>query len=597
MPFTVQQLIEGHQETVTVPSDEKAQKALELMIENDFSQLPVVDENNKPLGIVTSDSILRALNNFSISLTELHVSHAIVKVDFYNPDEDLFDLLDDLKKTYAVLIVNNEGNLDGIVTSYDTTEYFRRRAEDMMFVEDIESTLKDFIKTAFDVTNDPDQKTFTTVIAEITNTGIDKKFHNALNQYLNQCDKGLTPIDKDLSSKVFTNHFSSKEPVKAFDDLTLNEYIQLLLHNSKWSYFSDIFSLSSQAIRNLLDGVRKARNDLAHFHGEITANQRDQLHFCADWLERQRMKVFETFGAVEPEIVPSTVTKDGGTPFKAAGDPLNQNGNIVTEEEITPSVEVIGPDDSRYAILALWLQQRPLNLEKVSLLFEEIEELIHDKLPPSARKHRAWWSNHLEYSPQAKQWWDAGWRVLTVNMNQEKVVFTRIEERKKAYIDFFSTLLAQLDRENPLLMRQPYPSPTGQNWISITRLPKDGPRVASLGFSFARKKRFRVELYIDTGNEQNNKSIFDGLFAQKDTIETELGEPLSWERLDDGNTRASRIALYHVGSITNEDSLVGLKEWAVEAMLKFYRIIEPRLSEVSKMQLAQTIALRDVSIA
>ena len=82
MPYTVQQLIEGHQVPVKVAPDEKAPRALELMIENDFSQLPVVDENDKPLGIVTSDSILRALNNFGIALTELQVSHAIVKVIF-----------------------------------------------------------------------------------------------------------------------------------------------------------------------------------------------------------------------------------------------------------------------------------------------------------------------------------------------------------------------------------------------------------------------------------------------------------------------------------------------------------------------------------
>lgn len=80
MPFTVQQLIESYQEPVTVSPRDPAQKALALMVEHDFSQLPVVDENNKPLGIVSGDSIIRALNNFGIPLAELHVSHAIVKV-------------------------------------------------------------------------------------------------------------------------------------------------------------------------------------------------------------------------------------------------------------------------------------------------------------------------------------------------------------------------------------------------------------------------------------------------------------------------------------------------------------------------------------
>ena len=149
---------------------------------------------------------------------------------------------------------------------------------------------------------------------------MDKKFHNALNQYLNQYDKGPTPIDKGLSTEVFTNHFSNKEPVKTFDDLTLNEYIQFLLHKSKWATFNSIFSLPPQAVHNLLDGVRKTRNDLAHFHGELTANQRDQLHFCVDWLERNRAKVLETFGATEPEILPTTVTKDIDASLKLADD-------------------------------------------------------------------------------------------------------------------------------------------------------------------------------------------------------------------------------------------------------------------------------------
>lgn len=98
-------------------TQDTAQKALPLMIEYDYSLLPVIDANKKLLGIVTSDSILRALKNFGVSLTELHVSHAIVKVDQYRPDEDLLDLLYDLKSTYAVLITNAEETLIGIVTS------------------------------------------------------------------------------------------------------------------------------------------------------------------------------------------------------------------------------------------------------------------------------------------------------------------------------------------------------------------------------------------------------------------------------------------------------------------------------------------------
>ena len=335
MPFTVQQLIQGHQEPVTVSLQDNAQKALELMTENDFSQLPVVDENDKPLGIVTSDSILRALNNFGISFTELQVSHAIVKVDRYSPDEDLFDLLDDLKNSYAVLIVNNDGTLNGIVTSYETTEYFRRRAEDLMYVEDIETTLKDFIRLAFaNGTDEPDQKMLSMTISEITDADLRKKFQNALNHYLNLHFNGNATINQDFATEVFIKQFSGKEEAKSFDDLTLNEYIQLMLHKSMWPSLSPIFSLKPEAIRNLLKGIRLTRNDLAHFHGEISSKQRDQLHFCAEWLERHRSKVSEVFSSKSvQEAVDITIATTEST--LSSSSLITTEANFVNELPIS----------------------------------------------------------------------------------------------------------------------------------------------------------------------------------------------------------------------------------------------------------------------
>ena len=57
MPFTVQQLIGGHQRPLAVTPDDSAQAALELMIAHDYSQVPVVTPDNQPLGMITSESI------------------------------------------------------------------------------------------------------------------------------------------------------------------------------------------------------------------------------------------------------------------------------------------------------------------------------------------------------------------------------------------------------------------------------------------------------------------------------------------------------------------------------------------------------------
>lgn len=48
--------------------------------------------------------------------------------------------------------------------------------------------------------------------------------------------------------------------------------------------------------------------------------------------------------------------------------------------------------------------------EKVTLTLEQIEMIIDDGLPPSARKHHAWWRGSSFHS-HVKSWSDIGWSV------------------------------------------------------------------------------------------------------------------------------------------------------------------------------------------
>src|SRR5690349_10497095 len=102
MPFPVQDLIEGRPIPVIVHPDDSVQMALDLMVEHDYSQLPVINIDDKPVGMVTSDSILRALRSFDVTTSALKVSDAIVRARLFHLDDDLFALLDDLVDSYAV---------------------------------------------------------------------------------------------------------------------------------------------------------------------------------------------------------------------------------------------------------------------------------------------------------------------------------------------------------------------------------------------------------------------------------------------------------------------------------------------------------------
>ncbi len=94
--------------------------------------------------------------------------------------------------------------------------------------------------------------------------------------------------------------------------------------------------------------------------------------------------------------------------------------------------------------------------------------------------------------------------------------------------------------------------------------------------SFAHGNRVRAEIYIDKGDNEINKDIYDSLKAEETVIEEELGEELSWERLD--NRRASRIAIYRDGSIdASESELEEIHKWLIEILLELKRVFGNRI--------------------
>ncbi len=83
---------------------------------------------------------------------------------------------------------------------------------------------------------------------------------------------------------------------------------------------------------------------------------------------------------------------------------------------------------TKYQPLKEFLEKERGN--QIPMTFSEIEELIGDKLPSSARKHRPWWSNNPSNSVITYAWLKAGYKTSKVNMNEEKLIFIRITETR-----------------------------------------------------------------------------------------------------------------------------------------------------------------------
>ena len=88
-----------------------------------------------------------------------------------------------------------------------------------------------------------------------------------------------------------------------------------------------------------------------------------------------------------------------------------------------------------------------------------------------------------------------------------------------------------------------------------------------------------MELYVDTGDGAENKSAFDQLQKESAAIEAELGEQLTWERLD--NRRASRVFAHRDGSVESSGPVLEQhKRWAVDLTPRFRDVFAPRIQDL-----------------
>lgn len=74
-----------------------------------------------------------------------------------------------------------------------------------------------------------------------------------------------------------------------------------------------------------------------------------------------------------------------------------------------------------------------LKLQQWHATFDEIECILQDRLPRSAKTYPAWWANEKSGSHvQAASWLEAGWQTRDVNIEKQSLIFERIENSRRA---------------------------------------------------------------------------------------------------------------------------------------------------------------------
>lgn len=146
-----------------------------------------------------------------------------------------------------------------------------------------------------------------------------------------------------------------------------------------------------------------------------------------------------------------------------------------------------------------------------------------------------------------------------------------LAERHVLRLKFWEQLLSLARQKGVLIHAQR--TPTKDNWISAGAGYRSGVSFTYLIFM---TDGGAVELYIDTGDKDENKTIFDTLYGQKAEIEKAFGNSLSWERLDE--KRASRIR-YAVkgGGLVDEANWPAIQDAMVNAMDRLAKALRPHL--------------------
>lgn len=226
----------GKPELLTIDYDEKILTAIELMITNDYSQIPITKTENI-IGVISQESIIKWLcgKGGKVDLNT-KVSHAMEDKKIMDPETKLGDLIEWVTRNNYVLI--KEEDKYYIVTNHGILQYFRYFSEVFMLLEKIEKSLRSMISTKLP----------------------QKEFRER--------------ADNALSRPNYT-------PPKRVDDMNFNDYHTFLSKNRDCFQNIDNFSEFLESLEN----IRKVRNKVVHFRDIASIMEIEFMKQFEIWLE------------------------------------------------------------------------------------------------------------------------------------------------------------------------------------------------------------------------------------------------------------------------------------------------------------------------
>lgn len=163
----------------------------------------------------------------------------------------------------------------------------------------------------------------------------------------------------------------------------------------------------------------------------------------------------------------------------------------------------------------------------------------------------------------------AGPSLESKQVGQQK---KELAERHVRRIEFWNQLLERAKKRTPLHSNI---SPSKDNWIST------GAGKSGVTYNYViRMGDAQVELYISSGDSEENKRIFDRLYESKVQVEQIFGAELDWQRLDEKRTSKIRYLLPGLG-LQDEEKWPQLQDIMIEAMIRLNKALQPEIDRLN----------------
>lgn len=212
--YRIGKLPAANKKPVVVKPGAALSEAITLMLQFDFSQLPVMNGDRDVRGAVSWQSIG---SRIGLGKSMSTISEASEPAPEVKSDDSLFETLATIERYGYVLVRADDKRIVGIVTATDVSVQFRTLTEPFILIGEIENYVRRLLDSRFTATE------------------------------LKKC------IDPKRKTDDITR----------VSDLTFGEYIRLIEDPANWKRLE--VNLDRAVFVKALDDVRRIRNDVMHF--------------------------------------------------------------------------------------------------------------------------------------------------------------------------------------------------------------------------------------------------------------------------------------------------------------------------------------------